>query len=109
MIATVAGGLYAGRTLPRWATPETRVEAKALWNVTLLAVNALVFTLIGLQLPTILKGSGTVRLSELCMWALVLTLAVIAIRFLWVFPATWLPRIFVPGLAKRDPMPRWAR
>ena len=105
VIATVAGGLYAGRTLPRWASAEARVEAKALWNVALLAVNALVFTMIGLQLPTILEGLKGRSLSELCLWALVLTLAVIVIRFLWVFPATWLPRVLVPGLAKRDPMP----
>lgn len=105
VIATVAGGLYAGRALPRWASPETRVEAKALWNVVLLAVNALVFALIGLQLPTILQGLGDYRFSELGMWTLILTLAVVAIRFLWVFPITWLPRLLVPGLAKRDPMP----
>ena len=98
VIATVAGGLYAGRTLPRWASAEARVEAKALWNVALLAVNALVFTMIGLQLPTILEGLKGRSLSELCLWALVLTLAVIVIRFLWVFPATWLP-VLVPGLA----------
>ena len=61
--------------------------------------------MIGLQLPTILEGLGDLPLSELCMWALILTLAVIVIRFLWVFPATWLPRVLVPGLAKRDPMP----
>jgi len=105
VIATVAGGLYAGRTLPRCASPETRVEAKALWNVTLLAVNALVFTMIGLQLPTVLDGLGDLPLHELIKWALILTFVVIAIRFVWVFPATWLPRILVPGLAKRDPMP----
>lgn len=105
VIATVAGGLYAGRTLPRRATPETRIEAKALWNVTLLTLNALVFTLIGLQLPTVLNGLGDFRPSELCIWALVLTAAVVAIRFLWVFPASWLPRTLISGLAKRDPMP----
>ena len=104
VIATVAGGLYAGRTLPRWATPETRVEARALWNVTLLAVNALVFTMIGLQLPAILNGLGDFRLATLCIWAVILTCAVIAIRFICVFLATWLPRLLVPGLAKRDPM-----
>lgn len=108
VIATVAGGLYAGRALPRWATPETRVEAKALWNVTLLAVNALVFTLIGLQLPSILqglRGYGDLSPGQLCVWALALTLALVVIRFVWMFPAAWLPRRFVPGLAERDPMP----
>lgn len=36
---------------------------------------------------------------------MVLTCAVVAIRFVWVFPATWLPRVLIPGLARRDPMP----
>ncbi len=105
VIATVAGGLYAGRMLTRWAAPETRVEARALWNVTLLAANALVFTLIGLELPTILKGLGDLPVDQLMIWAGVITCALIVIRFLWVFPAAWLPRKLVPGLAKRDPMP----
>ncbi len=105
VIATVTGGLYAGRMLTRWATPETRVEARALWNVVLLAANALVFTLIGLELPNILRGLGDLPVAQLCIWATVLTFALIAIRFLWVFPAAWLPRALVPGLAKRDPMP----
>jgi Na+/H+ antiporter len=105
VIATVAGGLYAGRTLPRWASPETRLDAKALWGVVLLAVNALVFTLIGLQLPAVLKGIGDLPMQQLCVWAVVLTVAVIVIRFAWMFPAAWLPRKLVPGLAKRDPMP----
>jgi monovalent cation/hydrogen antiporter len=105
VIATVAGGLYAGRMLPRIASPETRVEAKSLWNVTLLALNALVFTLIGLQLPSIVKELGGLQKTQLWLWALALTIAVTAIRFIWVFPATWLPRLLVPGLAKRDPMP----
>ena len=105
VIATVAGGLYAGRMLPRWATPETRVEAKAMWSVILLAVNALVFTMIGLQLPTVLAGLGSQSGWALATYSLLLTLAVIVIRFVWVFPATWLPRVLVPGLAKRDPMP----
>lgn len=105
VIATVAGGLHAGRMLPRWATAETRVEARVLWNVVLLALNALVFTLIGLQLPTVLGGLGAFQTRELCLWAFVLTGAVITIRFAWMFPATWLPRVLIPGLAKRDPMP----
>ena len=105
VIATVAGGLYAGRALPRWATPETRLEAKVLWNVALLAINALVFTLIGLELPEILQGLGGLRLAQLCAWAVILTFTLIAIRFVWVFPATWLPRFLIPGLARRDPTP----
>ena len=68
----------------------------------------MVFTLIGLQLPSVLKGLDRFLPSDLCRWGLILTFAVIAIRFLWVFPASWLPRRIFPGLAKRDPMPSMA-
>jgi CPA1 family monovalent cation:H+ antiporter len=81
------------------------LKARALWDVVLLAVNALVFTLIGLQLPTILSGLDGFSLGQLCIWSLILTAAIIAIRFLWVFPAAWIPRVLIPGLAQRDPMP----
>jgi len=35
------------------------------------------------------------------------TLIVIAARFIWVFPATYIPRWVSPSLAKRDPSPPW--
>jgi CPA1 family monovalent cation:H+ antiporter len=38
----------------------------------------------------------------------VLTTAIaIAARFIWVFPATYVPRWLIPSLARRDPAPRW--
>ena len=36
-----------------------------------------------------------------------MTLAVIAARIVWVFPATYLPRALFRGVRKRDPPPRW--
>jgi CPA1 family monovalent cation:H+ antiporter len=35
------------------------------------------------------------------------TLIAIAARFIWVFPATYIPRWVSPSLAKRDPPPPW--
>jgi CPA1 family monovalent cation:H+ antiporter len=35
------------------------------------------------------------------------TVIAIVARFLWVFPAIYLPRWVSPSLAKRDPSPRW--
>ena len=35
------------------------------------------------------------------------TLIAIAARFIWVFPATYVPRWVSPSLAKRDPPPPW--
>jgi CPA1 family monovalent cation:H+ antiporter len=37
--------------------------------------------------------------------ALLIALGVIAARLVWVFPATYLPRLLSPGLRRRDPSP----
>ncbi len=46
-------------------------------------------------------------LERLLFAALVTSAVVIVARFVWVFPATYLPRWLVPGLARRDPSPPW--
>ena len=35
------------------------------------------------------------------------TVVVIAARFIWVYPATYIPRWISPGLRRRDPSPPW--
>ena len=71
-------------------------------------LNSLLFILIGLQLPAILE-----RISEdyspvtLTLYATAVCLAVIVARFVWIFPATYLPRKVSRQLRKRDPSPPW--
>src|SRR5204863_9925706 len=40
-------------------------------------------------------------------YALLISRAVILIRILWVFPATYLPRFIFKSLRRRDPYPKW--
>jgi CPA1 family monovalent cation:H+ antiporter len=35
------------------------------------------------------------------------SVAIILVRFIWVFAATYLPRFLLPALARRDPAPPW--
>ena len=37
--------------------------------------------------------------------AAAVSLTVIVVRMIWVFPATYLPRMLIPGLKERDPAP----
>jgi CPA1 family monovalent cation:H+ antiporter len=73
-------------------------------------LNGFVFILIGLQLPDILHGlSGRAEYSSgrLLWYALVISLAVILIRILWVFPASYLPRLLFKRIRDKDPYPSW--
>lgn len=107
VIACVAAGLFVswnGRLLIR---SPTRLQGFFIWNLITWVIEALVFLLTGLQAHGIfasLTGDGAQRL--VAAGALV-SLTVIVVRFIWVYPATYLPRILIPGLSQRDPSPDW--
>jgi CPA1 family monovalent cation:H+ antiporter len=99
VLAAVSAGIYLGWNSPRLISPATRIEAFAVWNVLVFLVNAALFTLVGLQLPSVLEnldGRGT---GELVGWAVAVSLAVMATRFLWIFPLTYLSGV----LGKQSP------
>jgi monovalent cation/hydrogen antiporter len=39
--------------------------------------------------------------------AAIVCAVVIAARFIWMFPATYLPRLLIPSIARDDPAPPW--
>lgn len=108
VIATVTAGLYFGRWLPARGSAQVRIEAKAGWDLMLFIINAFVFTLIGFALPTVVRHLGGYSWGQLLLYAVVVNAAVIGIRFLWVFPATYMPRWIFPSLRRRDPSPPWS-
>ena len=72
-------------------------------------LNGFVFILIGLQLPEVLHAlSGhEIPIHRLIWYALLISLAVILVRILWVFPAAYLPRLLFKKIRQRDPYPSW--
>ena len=108
VLAAVAGGLYVGRSSPTIMSPTSRLEGGAVWNVVVFLLNGLAFILIGLQFPEILAGlRGDYTTSALLLYAAAVSLAVILVRALWVFPATYLPRMAFRSIRERDPAPPW--
>ena len=70
-------------------------------------LNAILFVLIGLQLPNILEGISGREAGTLVWWGLVVSAVVIGTRLVWVFVLTYLPRFLSRQLLKRDPYPGW--
>lgn len=107
VIATVTAGLFFGRCLPLHASAETLVEGRAVWDMAIFVVNAFVFTLMGLQLPSVLKALEEYSRVQLFWWAAVISFTVVIVRFAWIYSATYLPRWIFPSLQKKDPAPSW--
>ncbi|MDQ3540084.1 MAG: Na+/H+ antiporter [Chloroflexota bacterium] len=108
VLATVAAGLTYSRIQSSGTTPEARSGGKAVWTTGILLVNCLVFILMGLQVGEIVDALPSDSLTTLLGQGLVVSLAVIVARFLWVYPATYLPRLLSSRLRAADPLPRQA-
>lgn len=74
------------------ASATTRIQRHVVWDTVQLALNGIIFVLLGEQLPRIvhsapliLSQAGLTHLWQLAGYALLITLALIALRFLWVW------------------------
>jgi Na+/H+ antiporter len=105
VLATVTCGLYLSRRIPYIVSPSVRMRSYAVWDAFVFLLNGLVFILIGLALPEILGRLGGTALSQAIGYAVLISAAVILVRIAWVFPATYLPRLLIPKLRERDPIP----
>ena len=107
ILAAVTVGIYMGWYTPELTTPQTRLQGIAVWEIVFFLLNALLFALIGLQLPAILDGLSGLSTATLIRYAVVVTLVVIAARFAWVFLTTYLARLLGRRSLAGDGGPSW--
>ena len=88
VLSVVACGVYLGFRAPEIASPEARMQAYSLWTTIAFLLNAVLFILIGLQLPVIVDGLSGLPAGEVLGYAAAVCGAVIAVRFLWNFLVT---------------------
>jgi len=107
VLAVVAAGLYYGWRVPELTSSRTRLVGGPVWEMVEFLLNGFIFLLIGLQLPQVLRNLAGRSIPQLFWYATAISLAVILIRILWVFPATYLPRVLFKRLRQCDPCPAW--
>ncbi len=104
VLATTTCGLLMGWYQHETLSPNTRMQSRAAWSVAGFVLEALLFILIGLSLRGILARFDA-QTTTLLPLALLISLGVIVTRLVWVFPATYLPRLLVPAIRRVDPYP----
>ena len=107
VLAVVTTGLYLGRKGPYITSSGTRLQGFATWELITFLLNGLIFILIGLQLGSVVEGLDNYTAVQLASYAVLVSLTVIVVRVLWVFPATYLPRRISRRIRERDPSPPW--
>lgn len=105
VLAVVTAGLLLGQNAPRWQSAASRIAEHTNWRTVQFVLESAVFVLIGLQVRTIVEdawhsGLGHSRLIVVCVAVL---LAVVLVRPLVIFPATYLPAWMTRKLHQAPP------
>jgi monovalent cation/hydrogen antiporter len=107
VLATVAAGLYISWNGLRLISAETRLQGIFFWDFLIYLTEGMIFLITGLQARALMAGIVGYSLSRLVLSAMVVCGVVISARFVWVYPATYLPRWLIPPIARKDPAPPW--
>jgi CPA1 family monovalent cation:H+ antiporter len=109
VLAACACGLYVSWNGPLLIPAATRLQGIFFWDLLIYVLEGTLFLLTGLEARPLLERIVQVSGVELAVAALVTLATVIAARFVWIYPAIYLPRLLLPSLRRRDPSPIWQR
>ncbi|MCI3273028.1 Na+/H+ antiporter [Streptomyces cylindrosporus] len=106
VLAVVVVALYIGHR--NWEVDfATRLQEEAVWKMVAFVLESAVFALIGLQLPIVLRGLGEYEGVDAAWYAFAIFVVVVAARFLWVYPGTFVPRLLSSRIREREENPTW--
>src|SRR5918992_1492305 len=95
ILAVVSYGLYRGWRDP-WLFPDasTRMRNISFWEVLIFLLEALLFVLLGQQIPSLREGLGQYSTTEVLLYAALVYGVLAGTRFVWFFTTPSLHPIF---------------
>lgn len=93
ILAVVTAGILIGWRAREIFSFQTRLQTTVVWNTIIFLMNGIVFILIGLQLPELVKDLRIVTFFQLIGDGLLISLVTILIRIIWVFAGAYHQRI----------------
>jgi len=107
VLATVATGLYISWNGLRLISAATRLQGIFFWDFFIYLIEGMVFLITGLQARGLIAEIRDYSIFDLAFSAAVVSVVVIVSRFVWMYPAIYLPRWLFPPIRRRDPSPPW--
>ena len=92
VLAVVTAGVYLGWRTPELTSVQSRLQGNAMWEILTFVINALLFALVGLQLPHIVDALGGTARGTLIRDGALVVAAVIVTRMVFVPIFLFLPR-----------------
>ncbi len=102
VLAVVTCGLFLSYHSATIFSNQSRIMAYAVWDVVVFILNGLVFILLGLQLRGVMAGISQYSAGELLFYGGLVSLVVVLVRFVFVWPAAYLPRLLSRRFRDRE-------
>jgi Na+/H+ antiporter len=103
VLSVVTAGLYLGWRSPELVTPSTRIQVTGFWELLQFGLNAALFVLIGLQLPTVISGLDAYSMQELIGYGLLVAGTCLVTRLGFLFPFNVVSRLLVRRGLRTNP------
>ncbi|MBC7828510.1 MAG: Na+/H+ antiporter [Chitinophagaceae bacterium] len=94
ILAVVSAGLIISWRSPEVFSFQTRMRTRVVWDTLVFLLHGFVFILIGLQVPSIIRGLGNYPFLEILGYGLLISLVTIIVRIIWVFAGAYWNNIF---------------
>jgi CPA1 family monovalent cation:H+ antiporter len=105
ILAVVISGMYYGWHAPRILSGRMRLQALPVWEMVVFILNGVLFMLIGLQLPQVIHALAPRPGIQMARLAVLVLAAIVFVRFVWMFGASYLPRLLSPTFRHKNPAP----
>jgi monovalent cation/hydrogen antiporter len=107
VLAAVTVGIYVGWHSPQLTTPPMRLQGVAVWEILTFLLDAVLFLLVGLQLPGVLDQLNGNGAGELIGWGALIAGVVIGVRLVWQFTVVYIIRALDRRAVQRARRTTW--
>lgn len=107
VLAVVAGGLFLSARSHRFLSYRSRFQGTTVWSVLGFVLNGLIFMLIGLELPVIIRELGPVSIGEAIKYGLLISLVLIVCRLLCTLSSSVFTVFISRFITTADNRPGW--
>lgn len=107
VLAVVSGGLFLSARRHEILSHRSRLQGFNVWEAVAFVLNSLVFILIGLEFPVIIKALGPGGIGPAIKYSLIIIITLIITRFASTFGASAFTVFISRFITTADPRPGW--
>ncbi|MDB5158649.1 MAG: Na+/H+ antiporter [Mucilaginibacter sp.] len=107
VLAVVSGGLFLSFRQQQFLSHRSRLQGVNVWEAVAFILNGIVFILIGLEFPVVIKNLGPDGLQPAILYSAIITGVLIITRFASTFSATVITMVMSKIITVADPNPGW--